>query len=471
MKDRLSRRPFVRLLLAMAWGLGGSSRRNNADRGEARGRKSAPRVLVIGAGLAGLAAARELHDQGWDVTVLEGRERVGGRLWTSDRWPDLPLDLGASWIHGTEGNPLTQLARRAEAPLIATSYDSNRIYDSDGQELSTGKERRLDRLRVQFQRAVEVAQRADKDTSLRQVIDRLQAELGADLSDQQMLNFLLNSDVEQEYAGSAEKLSAHWFDSAEEFDGQDALFASGFQTIVAFLASGLNIKMGQVVRRVVWEQTPVRVITDAEEYTADHVIVTVPLGVLKVGQVEFAPPLPRAVSQAIDRLDMGVLNKCYLRFPRVFWPEDVDWLECITERPGEWVEWVSFARALGAPVLLGFNAADRGREIEGWSDAEIVADAMAALRRLFGNEIPEPIDYQLTRWASDPFALGAYSYNPVGATPQTRQQLARGFSDRLFLAGEATEAEYFGTAHGAYLSGLRAARQLTAASANGQGKS
>jgi monoamine oxidase len=90
---------------------------------------------------------------------------------------------------------------------------------------------------------------------------------------------------------------------------------------------------------------------------------------------------------------------------------------------------------------------------------------------LFGDEIPEPIDYQLTRWASDPFALGAYSYNPVGATPQVRRQLARGLSDRLFLAGEATEVEYFGTAHGAYLSGLRAARQVQVAQAERDKKS
>lgn len=454
----MKRRSLFRLMLAIGLGLTPKSQAN-AGPAQSPNHRSR-RIIVIGAGLAGLAAARELQNQGYQVVVLEGRDRIGGRLWTSTQWPDLPLDLGASWIHGLVGNPLTELAKQANAKVIETSYESNRIYDVSGNELDEAKERRLDKLREQLQRTIDVAQDADTDISLRQVINRLQARIGADEEVKQMLNFIASSTLEQEYAGSVEKMSAQWFDSAEEFDGEDGLFAEGYHQIVKFLANGLTIKTGHVVQRVDWEDDEVHVSTKTEKFSAEQAVVTLPLGVLKAGRVKFSPPLPKTTSDAIDKLDMGVLNKCYLRFPRVFWPDDVDWLECITAKHGEWVEWVSFVRAVNAPVLLGFNAADRGREIESWTDQQIVASAMARLRHLFGSGIPEPIDYQITRWASDPFALGAYSYNPVGADPQLRRQMAKPMADKLYFAGEATDHEYYGTAHGAYLSGLRAAAQI-----------
>jgi monoamine oxidase len=451
-------RSLIRLLLAIGFGLTPKSRVNAGPTESPNGMSR--RIIVIGAGLAGLAAARELQNQGYQVLVLEGRDRIGGRLWTSTKWPDIPLDLGASWIHGLAGNPLTELAKQANAKVIATSYESNRIYDVSGNELEEAKERRLDKLREQLQKTIDVAQDADKDISLRQVIDRLQARIRADEEGKQMLNFIASSTLEQEYAGSVEKMSAQWFDSAEEFGGEDGLFAEGYHQIVKLLANGLTVKTGQVVQRVDWDGDEVLVSTKTEKFSAPQVVVTLPLGVLKAGRVEFSPPLPKGIGQAIEKLDMGVLNKCYLRFPKVFWPDDVDWLECITAQHGEWVEWVSFVRAVNAPVLLGFNAADRGREIETWTDQQIVASAMATLRHLFGSGIPEPIDYQITRWASDPFALGAYSYNPAGADPKLRRQLAKPVADKLYFAGEATDHEYFGTAHGAYLSGLRAAEQI-----------
>ena len=237
-----------------------------------------------------MSAARELQNHGYQVVVLEGRDRIGGRIWTSTKWNDIPLDLGASWIHGLDGNPLTELAKQANSQIVETSYESNQIYDVDGKELSEAKEQRLDRLRDQLQQAIETAQDADEDTSLRRIIDRLQNRLGDNDEIRQFLNFLASSDYEQEYTGSVEKLSAHWFDSVEEFDGEDGLFPGGFQQIVNFLAEGLTIKTNQIVQRIEWNKQQVRVTTSAEEFTADQVVVTLPLGVLKAGRVEFCHP-------------------------------------------------------------------------------------------------------------------------------------------------------------------------------------
>lgn len=171
--------------------------------------------------------------------------------------------------------------------------------------------------------------------------------------------------------------------------------------------------------------------------------------------LRFVQELPEKKRNAISNLSMGVLNKCYLRFEQAFWPEDMDWLEYVSANHGEWTEWVSLQRAVNKPVLLGFNAADRGSEIEAWSDEQILASAMETLNAIFGSDIPQPIDWQITRWASDLFARGSYSYNAIVSTPIIRDELASSLSGRLFFAGEATNRNYFGSAHGAYLSGLR----------------
>lgn len=111
-------------------------------------------------------------------------------------------------------------------------------------------------------------------------------------------------------------------------------------------------------------------------------------------------------------------------------------------------------------MLVGFNAADHGRAIEALTDEKVVASAMRTLQTIFGDRIPDPTRFQITRWAQDPFASGSYSYNAVGSTPATRKTLAAPLEGRVFFAGEAVHPRYFGTAHGAYLSGLRAAQEI-----------
>ncbi|MFZ1342920.1 flavin monoamine oxidase family protein [Thiothrix eikelboomii] len=415
------------------------------------------RVLIIGAGIAGLAAARALTDQGIKVTILEGRERIGGRIHTSPIWPNLPMDLGASWIHGQKQNPITQLANAAQAKRVATDYDSSKLYiDTRLKQLGvqSANEAAIERL---VTTALNQAAHLDHDISVQAAVNRLLTE-PLTPAYQAQLNFYLNSQYEQEYSGAAHALSAQTVEDNEEFSGADVLFPQGYQQIPNYLAQDLDIQLGKVVAKITYTETAVTVTTQDQSYQADYAIITVPLGVLKRKAIQFQPSLPAAKQVAIQRLGMGLLNKAYLKFDKVFWPKEIDWLEYLSPEAGRWVEWVSFAK-IGAPVLLGFHAADRARELESWSDQALIAEAMQALKAMFGNAIPQPVGAQITRWAQDPFAYGSYSFNAVGSTNRDRQILARKLGG-LYWAGEATHSEYPGTVHGAYLSGIRAAKQL-----------
>lgn len=441
------------LLLGGAWNAQAQQSHNNAQ-------LISRNIIVIGAGLAGLAAATELKRLGHQVVVLEARNRIGGRIWTSQQWPDLPLDLGATWIHGINGNPITQVANQIGAKRLVTSYDRTATYGTHGQLLNQAQERELARIKRQVDQALNKAQSANRDSSVRQAVASLEKQYAQSPAALNFLNFLISGDIEQEYAGSAHQLSAHWYDSAKEFAGDDVLFAKGFTVIAEHLAKGLNIELNQVVQEVRWQQPRVRVITQKGQFDADQVVVTLPLGVMKSNDVKFSPSLPQNKQDALSRLGMGVLNKCYLRFDSAFWPHDADWLQYVTAQHGYWTEWVSFQRTTHTPVLLGFNAADQGLEMESWTDDQLVQSAMDTLRTLFGSRIPNPIGYLITRWAADPYAKGSYSFNAVGATPNMRKDLSRAVGRQLYFAGEATSADYFGTAHGAFMSGLEAAKQV-----------
>ncbi len=450
----MNRRRFLQLLALSMLGLSACSTASPTRPAQPQ------RILVLGAGIAGLAAARTLRQAGHDVSVLEARDRIGGRIWTSAEWADAPLDLGASWIHGLTGNPITALAQQAAARLAVTDYENAITYWTDGHPLTRAQERHVARLQTAVADALRAAQEGD-DLSVQAAVE--QALAGDDLTaeDRRIVAFILNSTIEQEYAGSTEETSALWYDDGDEFGGDDALFLDGYRAVIDLLAQDTPIRLNQAVRRVQWDASNgVVVTTDQEVHSADRAVITLPLGVLQSNAVAFTPALPPRKQAALAALRMGVLNKCYLRFPAVFWPAEYDWLEYIPEQRGEWVEWVSLARPTGKPILLGFNAADMGRAIEAWTDEAIVASALRTLRTIFGPAIPQPVAYQITRWGADPFARGSYSFNALGATPAMRDDLAQSVGGRLFFAGEATSRQYFGTVHGAYLSGLKAAQDL-----------
>jgi monoamine oxidase len=186
-------------------------------------------------------------------------------------------------------------------------------------------------------------------------------------------------------------------------------------------------------------------------------VVTFPLGVLKQAEVKFDPPLPESKQSAIDRLDMGVLNKVYLKFPKVFWDEGIETISYVGEEVGEWCDWLNFVPYINVPVLMAFHGGAKGYAIEEFSDDEIVAGAMKTLRVIYGNEIPEPEGFLITRWGKDPLAFGSYSHIPPFASGEDYDALFAPVEDVLYFAGEATSRKYPATVHGAYLSGVAAA--------------
>ena len=480
MKDRLlKRRIFLKqsLLLSLSAGLAacvgeadqtaarpasdGGSQPATEPKESGAMENSHAEVLIVGAGISGLAAAATLRQAGYGVIVIEARDRIGGRVWTNRAWPEMPLDMGASWIHGIDGNPITAIAEEAGVATLPTDYDNHWLYTSDGLMEDDEQDAAEAEAEAFFEQALEEADdRYDDDVSLQQALDDLLAEEPLSAPQRRLLNYYVNAVVEQEYAADVADLSLFAWDEDAGFDGGDVLFPAGYDQIADFLATGLDIRLEQPVRAIRYGSDGVTVETVAASFTGERVIVTLPLGVLQKGVVDFDPPLPDAKQEAIDSLGMGLLNKVYLRFPRIFWPQEAEILGFVSEKKGEWAETLNIAFYTDAPVLLCFNAATYGRAIEKLSDGEIVAAAMQRLAGMFGADIPDPDAHHITRWASDPYAFGSYSYRRPGSNGDTRDALAAPVDERLFFAGEATSRDYAATVHGAYLSGLAAAQEI-----------
>jgi len=417
-------------------------------------------VLVLGAGIAGLAAAQALTEQGRSVIILEARNRVGGRMWT-DSSLGVPLDLGASWIHGVNGNPITKLAKQFGVKTVPTDDENSIMFNADGSEYSDVEWEETESLFEEIYEEVALMQEeTESDTSLQDAFDAVLSEY--DLSDEQMrrLNYYAYLGTSLEYGADMNDLSLWEWDQDEEYGGEEVIFPGGYNQITNGLAKGLDIRLETVVKTIRYGDDGVVVETTAGDFVADQAVVTFPLGVLKQASVKFEPPLPESKQSAIQKLAMGVLNKVYLRFPEVFWDENVETISYLGDVLGEWSDWLSFVPFTGEPVLMAFHGGDKGFALENLSDDVIVAGAMKTLQVMFGESVPEPIGVLITRWGKDPFALGAYSHIPPFASGQDYDALFEPVDDKLYFAGEATSREYPSTVHGAYLSGLAAAREM-----------
>ena len=418
-------------------------------------------VIVVGAGLAGLGAAATLRAKGIDVTVVEARDRIGGRVHSVERY-GTTIDLGASWIHDSRGNPLTAVAKSAGISTIPTDYDIHQLRTPSKAAVS---------------RAV-VAKQIDKRDS---IIDWLSTQadndpnailapvLARELAKQhqsgvsaQTLNWLLGVEMPLDVAAAPAQMTLEGFDEGDTWNGgPDLMIRGGAIQLVNKIAEGTKVETGVEVTSISTGRSGVTLKTrSGSVLTADGCVVAVPLGVLKASGIKFDPPLPSATRRAITRVGFGLLNKSFLSYDASWWDPNTVQLGTIGSSIAETISVFPLVKLTGKPLAVGFTGGSYGAALERRGAGKTAAAVIERMRLGFG-DTGVPAQSSQTDWLGEKFTRGSYSYLAPGSSASDRVALGK-LNGRLILAGEHTSTNRPATMDGAWLAGRTAASRLAA---------
>ncbi|HVE73244.1 MAG TPA: NAD(P)/FAD-dependent oxidoreductase [Thermoanaerobaculia bacterium] len=407
-------------------------------------------AIIIGAGAAGLSAARALSGARKRVCLLEARPRVGGRIHTL-HLPDLPLpiELGAEFVHGESGTTFSIID---SAALAAAQLPDDHWW------IENGRRSRIEDFWGDIDKVRAKIGALKRDISFAEFLRRRK-----DLTPH--LRELACNFVEGYHASHADRISSQVLRSAdEEQEGDNLQFriADGQDALVAWLRSGLDpehchLFLGTAAKRVQWSPGRVVVETDTQRFRAKALIVTIPIGVWKAGAIEFDPPL-REKEKAMEQLEAGHVVKIAFRFRERFW-DDINFLHSNDRFMPTW--WTS--APFRAPVLTGWaggHAADALLAQGAEAMIERALDSMSAAWQQPRKKLDALLADTFTHdWQADPYSRCAYSYAAVGGAG-AHDVLAKPIRKTLFFAGEATSSDQTGTVAGAIESGARAAREV-----------
>jgi monoamine oxidase len=436
-------------------------------------------VIVIGAGAAGMSAAVELAEAGFAVSILEARERIGGRMFTQrDPAIDAPIELGAEFIHG-KPQETWKLLQAHNVPITEVDGDSWCVTENGLTSCDFFSD--VDKI-------LEKMSEHDPDESFLYFLERCFSSDGHDTKLEEAKRRAIRY-VSGFNAADPGLVGTQWLvkemRAEEQIEGERAFHAgNGYADLVAIFRERMaknrvSIETETVVERVKWKAGAAEIFAPsprgAVTLAAARVLVTVPLGVLQadagnIGALEFVPGLPARKREAMRKLEMGKVIRVVLRFRHRFWDDirptkskDLSSMSFLLS-DDEWFPtwWTTVPRKL--PLLTGWAPFEAGERLSGKSCDFVTEKSLETLHHLLGVS-KEDLEGEFEAayfhdWQSDPFSRGAYSYGKIGANA-AQEELARPLEGTLFFAGEATDLTgNNGTVHGAIASGQRAAKEI-----------
>lgn len=400
-------------------------------------------VAIVGAGAAGIAAARTARALGRSVLLLEARERVGGRAHTAEH-AGVALDLGCEWLHSADRNVCAALARdlglhldKREPPW--RKRQEQRGFGFADQDAFAAEQAAF------YQRLDDAAAEAERSGTDGPAAGLLDPEA----------RFNALTDAISTYYNGAPLDRVSLVDFGRYVDTeQDWRVGCGYGTFFARVAADLSVRLGCRVTAIDHSGTTIRLETSGGTVVAESVIVTVPTAVLAAGAIAFAPALDDHL-HAATHLPLGVADKLYMRLsdPRAVSP-DTRLIGAVDRRDtGSYT-----LRPRGRDLVEGYFGGDYARELEKGGLPAFADAARGEIAAAFGHDLADGLEPVVsTAWAADPLAGGSYSHALPGHADD-RAVLARSVDGRLHFAGEATSRHFFSTAHGAYEEGVRAGR-------------
>jgi monoamine oxidase len=424
--------------------------------------KSQEDVLIVGAGVAGLAAAAELHAAGISVRLLEARERVGGRAWSIHaEGVEQAIELGAEFIHGKPPELFSIAAEAGLNPIVLGGEN----FASDGKTV-----RRFDF----FERSESVLEEMDDRGPDRPFAEFVREHVGED--DPESLQWAMRY-VRGFHAANPDWISVHAMvreaKAEQKIEGYLQFHpVHGYASLIAWYEkrlAGVPVELKTVVKKIRWSAQGVEVATDRDVvFRARKAIITLPLVILQSDAVAFEPALPQK-REAADRLAMGKVLRITLRFGDRFWTKrkdgvpDLSRMHFLMADDSYFPTWWTM-HPFEAPLLVGWAPDVFADRLQGKSHDEVVAQARESLEHAlpaYAAEIRGNLaEGYFHDWQADPFSRGAYSYVKAGGLG-AQEALGTPVGGRLFFAGEATESQgHHATVHGAIATGLRAAGEV-----------
>jgi monoamine oxidase len=401
-------------------------------------------VVIVGAGAAGIAACRMLQAAGLTVRVLEARYRVGGRAHT-ELMLGMPVDMGAAWLHFAEENAFTGIAQEGGFTIIRREPNWGAEALIGARAPSVQEREQVGRSWEHYYALIEAAAGAGRDVAVSDVLPQDE--------------FRARFDAVMCWAVGVESSEVSTLDLARYAEStHNWAVAQGLGSVVAHAAAGLPVTLGAQVTAIRWDEKSVHVDTPRGSIRARAAIVTAPTAVIANGDIRFSPQLPARFGTAFRAIPLGVVNKVFVRVAEEALPFAGTTQLIGTDTTSRTASYT--VRPAGQPLLAAFFGGDLSRELE--QQGELAAFACDELKRIFGAELVNGIiATQATGWGGDPWSRGSYSAAQPGQADQ-RAVLGEPVSSALHFAGEACSREHYGTLHGAWQSGRKAARRLIA---------